>query len=78
MGDGETFYTETLRYVENIRAAGVPAEVDVFHTDMHAFDMLRPEDERYIDPAAYTKEMNDLQLAANALEEEREKDSVMS
>ena len=44
VGDGEPFYSETLQYVENLRAAGVEAEADVFHTDMHAFDMLRPED----------------------------------
>ena len=46
VGDGEPFYTETLQYVENLRAAGVPAEVDVYHTDMHAFDMLRPDEEQ--------------------------------
>lgn len=45
VGDGEPFYTETLQYIENLRTAGVPAEVDVYHSDMHAFDMLRPEDE---------------------------------
>ena len=44
VGDGEPFYSETLQYVENLRAAGIEAEADVFHTDMHAFDMLRPED----------------------------------
>lgn len=38
------FYAETLKYVENLRAAGVPADVDVYPTDMHAFDMLRPQD----------------------------------
>ena len=46
VGDGEPFYTETLQYVENLRAAGVLAEVDVYHTDMHAFDMLRPDEEQ--------------------------------
>jgi len=30
--------------VENLRAAGVEAEADVYHTDMHAFDMLRDDD----------------------------------
>ena len=24
--------------------AGVPAELDVYHSDMHAFDMMRPDD----------------------------------
>lgn len=45
VGSGEPFYAETLRYVENLRQAGVPAEADVYPTDMHAFDMLRPKDE---------------------------------
>ena len=44
VGEGEPFYAETLQYVENLRAAGVPADVDVYPTDMHAFDMLRPQD----------------------------------
>ena len=45
VGDGEPFYTETLQYIENLKNAGVEAEVDVYHTDMHAFDMLKPQDE---------------------------------
>ena len=45
VGEGEPFYSETLRFVEELRAAGVEAEADVYPTDMHAFDMLRPEDE---------------------------------
>ncbi len=44
VGDGEPFYCETLRYVENLKKAGVEAEADVYHTDMHAFDMLRDDD----------------------------------
>lgn len=44
VGDGEPFYAETLAYVENLKASGVDAEVDVYHTDMHAFDMLRDDD----------------------------------
>ena len=43
VGDGEPFYAETLQYVENLRAAGVEAEADVYHTDVHAFDMLRDD-----------------------------------
>ena len=43
VGDGEPFYAETLRYVEALRACGIPAELDVYHSDMHAFDMMRPE-----------------------------------
>ena len=43
VGDGEPFYTETVRYVEGLRACGIPAGLDVYPTDMHAFDMMRPE-----------------------------------
>lgn len=43
VGDGEPFYAETLQYVEKLKAAGVKAEVGVYHTDMHAFDMLRDD-----------------------------------
>jgi acetyl esterase/lipase len=42
VGDGEPFYCETVKYVEDLRAAGVPAEVDVYHVDVHAFDALFP------------------------------------
>ncbi len=44
VGDGEPFLAETLQYVEKLRLAGVEAEVDVYHTDMHAFDMLWDDD----------------------------------
>ena len=30
--------------MENLQEAGVEAEVDVYHTNMHAFDMLRDDD----------------------------------
>ena len=43
VGDGEPFYVETLHYIENLKRAGIPADVDVYHTDIHAFDMMRPE-----------------------------------
>lgn len=42
VGDGEPFYAETVRYFEQLRAAGIPAELDIYHTDLHAFDMLEP------------------------------------
>ena len=45
VGDGEPFCWETLKYVSELRRAGVLADADVYHTDMHAFDMLRPRDE---------------------------------
>ena len=42
VGDGEPFYAETLQYIENLKAAGVEAKVDVYPSDLHAFDMLKP------------------------------------
>ena len=44
VGDGEPFYAETVRYIERLNACGIPAAVDVYPSNMHAFDMLRPED----------------------------------
>ncbi len=44
VGDGEPFYAETLQYVEKLKSSGVEAEADVYHTDMHAFDMLRDDE----------------------------------
>ena len=43
VGDGEPFYAETVGYFERLRSAGVPAELDIYHTDMHAFDMMQPD-----------------------------------
>ena len=43
VGDGEPFYCETLAYIDNLKKDGVEVEVDVYGTDDHAFDMLRPE-----------------------------------
>ena len=45
VGDGEPFYAETLQFADHLKAAGIEARVDVYHTDVHAFDMLRPEDD---------------------------------
>lgn len=39
---GEPFYCETLKYIENLNAAGIPAEADVYPGKTHAFDMMRP------------------------------------
>lgn len=44
ISNGETFYTETVRYIEALRACGIPAGMDVYHSNMHAFDMMRPEE----------------------------------
>ena len=43
VGDGEPFYSETLTYIQKLKEAGIPASVDVYHSNMHAFDMLKPE-----------------------------------
>ena len=43
VGDGEPFYAETLEYVRCLKRAGVPAQADVYHTNVHAFDMLYPD-----------------------------------
>lgn len=43
VGDGEPFYQETLDFVGNLKKAGVEASVDVYPSDMHAFDMMEPE-----------------------------------
>jgi len=43
VGDGEPFYQETLDFVENLKKAGVEASVDVYPSDMHAFDMMKPD-----------------------------------
>lgn len=42
VGNGEPFYCETLAYVEKLKKAGVSAWVDVYPTEVHAFDMLLP------------------------------------
>ena len=39
-----TVLRETVRYFAQLRAAGIPAELDIYHTDLHAFDMMRPRD----------------------------------
>ena len=43
VGDGEPFYTETIRYIEGLRACSIPAALDVYPSNMHAFDMMRPQ-----------------------------------
>jgi len=39
----EPFYAETVRFVENLKNAGVEAKVDVYDGLYHAFDMVEPE-----------------------------------
>ncbi len=45
VGDGEPFFRETLKYTSDLKRAGVEAIADVYHSDMHAFDMLKPDEE---------------------------------
>ena len=41
VGDGEPFYAETLEYIRCLQEAGIEAKADIYHSNMHAFDMLR-------------------------------------
>ena len=43
VGDGEPFYIETLTFIDNLKKAGVEASVDVYKTNFHAFDMIKPK-----------------------------------
>ena len=45
VGDGEPFYSETCAYIENLKKAGVQADMNVYHSNMHAFDMMKPEEQ---------------------------------
>jgi translation initiation factor IF-3 len=40
--DDEPFYTETLEYIDRLKEAGIHASLDVYHGDVHAFDLLLP------------------------------------
>ena len=62
VGDGEPFYAETVRYFDRLRATGVPAKLDVYHIDLHAFDMMRPRDAQSIAAAeAFERQFADAQ-----------------
>lgn len=43
VGDGEPFYAETTAYIAQLKACGIPANMDVYPSNIHAFDMMRPE-----------------------------------
>lgn len=43
VGDGEPFYAETVQYIARLKACGIPADMDVYRSDMHAFDMMQPD-----------------------------------
>lgn len=42
VGSREPFFSETAAYIENLRRAGVDADIDIYDSGMHAFDMLTP------------------------------------
>lgn len=42
VGDIEPFYCETLTYIENLKLAGIEANVDVYPDWFHAYDMYLP------------------------------------
>ena len=42
VGTGEPFRAETETYVNRLGEAGIPARMDLYETDLHAFDMLEP------------------------------------
>ena len=59
----EPFYCETLTYIDNLKAAGIEANVDVYEGLFHAFDMQKPNlaiskeaIERFNERFAYAKE----------------------
>ncbi len=39
----EPFYCETVKYIDDLKAAGIEAEVDVYEGMYHAFDMNEPK-----------------------------------
>lgn len=51
VGDGEPFYSETVQYIERLKACGIPACVDVYRSNMHAFDMMKPNDPLAVEAA---------------------------
>ena len=42
VADGEPFYEETVTYIRHLQDAGIPASMDVYHGNVHAFDMVTP------------------------------------
>ena len=42
VGDIEPFFDETLAYINNLKAAGVHADIKIFNGAFHAFDMFAP------------------------------------
>ena len=48
---------ETVRYIEALKACGIPADMDVYPTDTHAFDMMKPQESLSIKAAARFNEV---------------------
>ena len=44
VGSVEPFHDETVTYVENLKAAGVPAEIDVYDGAWHGFTLVKKAD----------------------------------
>ena len=45
VGELEPFRDETVRYIENLKQAGVEAEMDLYPGFYHAYDMMQPQSE---------------------------------
>jgi len=45
VGDIEPFHDETVQYIENLRKAGVAAEIEIYAGCFHGFDMIAPNAE---------------------------------
>jgi acetyl esterase/lipase len=43
VGDVELFYEEDTKYAENLKAAGVPCELDIVIGGPHAFEGMAPD-----------------------------------
>ncbi len=43
VGNGEPFYSETCTYIKNLKNAGIEAKLDIYESNMHAFDMMKPD-----------------------------------
>lgn len=44
VGSSEPFFTETCTFIKNLRTAGIEAKIDIYRSNMHAFDMLKPKE----------------------------------
>lgn len=42
VGEKEIFFSETMRYIENLKNDDVPAKIDIYPTKVHAFDLIFP------------------------------------